>query len=537
MSLVARWIRDCVDQHPKCALTAPSRLPTRVIDVDARHSPDRLALYEAKSETGRYVALSHCWGKRQIARTLKSTLGQMKQAISWSSLSKTFQDAIIITRFLGMHYIWIDSLCIVQDDKLDWEMESATMASVYEGAYVTIAASLSADGSGGCFATREVTAPVVSAHVSSAPNSSEVYVRESLSHGDFTYDVKPTTVRNPLLTRAWAFQERVLSTRMVHFGQSELLWECRTTSDCECGNFTGTAKLPRIPNNIAEVPSGAGYGPDWVSILWRNITRVYSAKKLTVATDKLPALSAVAAKMDNLDQGTYLAGMWSSHLPVGLLWKVPRPRPLQLDQLTAPTWSWASLDTPVDFSEELAELEEVEMDTYAITAHFLGADCTVGRANPFGQVKDGYLTLIGPVTSGVVKIDGELQKIFDSGDALGEGCDVWEYGKSWPWTLEKRHGVSGNICSVDFFPDQRPPASPNPADQALPRFLTSSTAVICLQILITRRIIFALVLKRSHSYSIPAVWSRVGLLELQRAEEAEGEGWFDGAEETVVKIV
>lgn len=395
MSLIAKWIRDCNDQHPKCAFPAPSRLPTRVVDVNAQNGADCLVLHEARGQTGRYTALSHCWGKHQIIKTTKSTLGQLKQAIPWSSLSKTFQDAIIITRELGIRYIWIDSLCIVQDDKLDWEIESATMASVYESAHVTIAASLSADGSGGCFSMREIKAPVVNASVSPPLNSPNIYVRESLSHEEFAFDQKSTELRNPLLGRAWTFQERVLSTRIVHFGRSELLWECRTTSDCECGNFKSTAKLSRIPNNVSEVPSGTGYVRDWVPNLWRSIMRVYSAKKLTVLTDKLPAISAVASKANNLDQGTYLAGMWSNHLPIELLWKVPRPRPLQADEFTAPTWSWASLDARVDISEELEE--DTDSDTnntswpflkfqellvrskeaYAVKARVLDADCTV----------------------------------------------------------------------------------------------------------------------------------------------------------------
>ena len=88
-------------------------------------------LYETEQELAHYTTLSHCWGKKHIVTTTKATLEQRKLEVPWLLLSRTFQDAITITRELGIRYIWIDSLCIIQDDKEDWERVSAKMAEIY----------------------------------------------------------------------------------------------------------------------------------------------------------------------------------------------------------------------------------------------------------------------------------------------------------------------------------------------------------------------------------------------------------------------
>jgi hypothetical protein len=102
---------------------------------------------------GHYVALSHCWGTlgKHPLRTTTDNLQEHISGISWSTLPKTFQDALKITRELGIDYIWIDSLCIVQDSEEDWRQESREMGLIYERARVTIAAAGAADSSPKCF--------------------------------------------------------------------------------------------------------------------------------------------------------------------------------------------------------------------------------------------------------------------------------------------------------------------------------------------------------------------------------------------------
>lgn len=82
-----------------------------------------------------YVALSHCWGPEPPLKTTSKNRRQMERDLSWSFLPKTFQDAILVTLHLGMQYIWIDSLCIIQDDALDWDRESARMCNCHTCRY------------------------------------------------------------------------------------------------------------------------------------------------------------------------------------------------------------------------------------------------------------------------------------------------------------------------------------------------------------------------------------------------------------------
>lgn len=525
---------------------------------------ENLFLYESEGESGRYTALSHCWGKMQIIRTTKATLEQMKKGIPWASLSKTFQDAITLTRQLGVQYIWIDSLCIVQDDRYDWEIESATMAAVYQNAYLTIAASLAADGSGGCFSRREIPTRFAGFFFDAAESRDYgVYVRESFSHDEFSTDNTGTaSLSNPLLSRAWTFQERGLSTRILHFGRAELLWECRTTKDCECGKYESMASELHIPHNLSELRERAAFVEDvsyYVQLQWQSILTSYSAKQLTVSTDKLPAISAIASQFNTFAvAGKYLAGLWSYHLPSGLLWKVPKASRLTIIRssddnnsiaYSAPTWSWASVhDAAVDYSEDLVTLDVETLGSgLRNNAHIVDFDCAASGANPFGEVTPGaQITIAGPATwattFGLTDQDEALAAINQS---IGRD---WEYGRKWPWKLEKcgtlssggngGDGDDAQYCRVvDYFPDQiLYPASVTPCSSSL---LTTVERYLCLKVITANRLIFGLVLR---PLSEAGVFQRVGLLEMLRSDEEGDDGtsmhWFDdGAKEMIVKIL
>lgn len=532
-----------------------------MIDVSDIKALESVFLYESEGESGRYTALSHCWGKMQIIRTTKATIGQMKQGIPWASLSKTFQDAITLTRQLGVQYIWIDSLCIVQDDRYDWETESASMAAVYQNAYLTIAASLAADGSGGCFSAREITTRFAGFLNDAAESRNHsVYVRESFSHDEFSTDNAGTaTLSNPLLGRAWTFQERGLSTRILHFGRAELLWECRTTKDCECGKYESMASELHIPHNLSELLERASFVGDvsyYVQLQWQSILRSYSAKKLTVSTDKLPAMSAIASQFNTFAIAEkYLAGLWSCHLPSCLLWKVPKASRLTIIgtpddnnsiAYSAPTWSWASVhDAAVDYSEDLVTLNvEALGSDLRIDAHIVDFDCAAAGANPFGEVIPGaQITIAGPATwATTVGFTDQDEALAALNESIGRD---WEYGGKWPWKLEKHgkisSGGSGDNAQysrvVDYFPDQI--LHPNSVMSSSSSLLTTTRRFLCLKVITAQRLIFALVLRPLPEAD---VFHRVGLLEMLRADEKGDEGtswhWFDdGAEEMVVKIL
>jgi Heterokaryon incompatibility protein (HET) len=153
-----------------------------------------------------------------------------------SSLATTFRDALDITLKLGLKFIWIDSLCIVQNDPEERSEEFPKIGDVYGGAYFVIAATHATDGSVGCYKDR----PRFHRVEFETPNrmSVKAICREKIKHEVWkTSEQFWEALELPLLGRAWALQERLLATRVVHFTPSELVWECRSGVDCECGDL------------------------------------------------------------------------------------------------------------------------------------------------------------------------------------------------------------------------------------------------------------------------------------------------------------
>jgi len=156
---ITAWIQSCNLNHPHCRISNLPLLPTRVLDVGCSNSYDNIKLVLNQGQSAQYVALSYCWGGEEgMVRTTTSSITAWTQAIPWDRLPKTFQDAITITRELEIRYLWIDALCIVQDDIQDWETESANMANIYSNSYLTIAATAAPDSFTGLFLDRWTSA-------------------------------------------------------------------------------------------------------------------------------------------------------------------------------------------------------------------------------------------------------------------------------------------------------------------------------------------------------------------------------------------
>jgi hypothetical protein len=178
----------------------------------------------------RYAALSHCWGNTPFSKLLNDNFNTFAQSIEFEQLPQTFKDALKITRKVGLEYIWIDSLCIIQDSEQDWHVEAGQMSSVYGGSYVNIAASSAKGAHKGCLLKSEDKIDGFQAIVTSAghPSAAVQFERYDTYHNAVT--------ASHLATRAWAFQEKVLSWRTIHFGYGSTLWECASK--------VATANLP-----------------------------------------------------------------------------------------------------------------------------------------------------------------------------------------------------------------------------------------------------------------------------------------------------
>ncbi|KAI9767487.1 MAG: hypothetical protein M1839_004498 [Geoglossum umbratile] len=347
LMLIRVWLKVCEKLHEgPCVTKYDHPLPTRVLDVGVPGQPHIINLFESKGKVGRYIALSHCWGKTPIIKTLSTTLETFKSGMPVESLPKTFQEAILLTRRLGIQYLWIDSLCIIQDDEADWEREASQMASVYGNSYLTIAASSASDSTVGCFIQRTVR-PCQSYKVkdcvpSEDGNYTEVFVRQRLRQlcGLEWFVGKRINVKTdrPLETRAWTYQEDILPRRILKLYSDEIIFECEQQTVRESlFERTNNSRGLRIANSNAT--------PEVISDQWRSHVIQYSGRSFTYVKDRLPALSGIAYEFHKLNQSTYCAGLWKHSIQEDLQWHTETETPLTRLESTEgnalPTWSWA----------------------------------------------------------------------------------------------------------------------------------------------------------------------------------------------------
>ena len=395
LGLAKKWIQDCQRNHSHCG-RSPGKLPTRVIDVGVVEKQEPV-LVETKPESiAHYMTLSHCWGIKPVIRTTKATLQSHLTELPLGKLPNTFRDAIVITRRLGIRYLWIDSLCIIQDDASDWERESAVMGQIYASSYLTIAASASRDSSGGCFLPR--------------PRAHHARIKCTLENGDVGYVFLRPKTRGFydleacfLQTRAWVGQERLLSPRSLHFDQDQILWECKDTRITEDGipvsddtgqrdilAWDGRFKL-KYPYKVSGSASlEREFVWDWYSMLEN-----YTARNLTNPDDKLPALSGIANIMISRINDRYIAGLWESHLNIGMLWQRSSKSPWlkRPPKWRAPSWSWASLDGTILMPSE--QYIESSMNPFTPTLTAIDVEIQPLGLDPHGRLAFGAVTLTG----------------------------------------------------------------------------------------------------------------------------------------------
>jgi hypothetical protein len=260
--------------------------------------------------------------------TTKATLQSHLTGIPWDTIPRAYQDAITATHRLGLEYIWIDSLCIVQDSHEDWLRESKRMGAVYENARLTIAASHASDSSQPCFFKRPQLPTAVKLPHISRTGEAEGSIFAAPMPIDYS-SISPED--GPLATRAWATQEWLLSRRMIFYTAGSLAWSCKVISQRETGgSFHSTARNPR----------------------WKNLIEKYSARSLTQASDRLIALEGLRTEMGMKRVGdTYCFGLWKHSMPDQLLWFCKEPAERTKSPLTLPTWTWASSMHGVRFLE------------------------------------------------------------------------------------------------------------------------------------------------------------------------------------------
>jgi hypothetical protein len=326
-------------------------------------------LHESHGEQSVYAALSHRWGDQQPLRLLTSNISEFRGNITWSLLPKTFQHAIIFARKLGVPYIWIDSLCIIQDCKDDWLVQSGKMAGIYESSSVTLAATTSESGQAGCFVQPD---PILSGYVTDGRTKFYVHendkqVKHMLNGADASNPIvfirgvashpiptRTTDFQLPLLKRGWVYQERLLSPRVLHFGKMDLVLECNQAICCYCNMSHSSGS--RNPLSHPVKPQHAyclrsDVTPMSLSSRWVRLVEEYTELDLTFQSDRLPAIAGVAKQLRRrMTNPNYMAGLWEGSLVEGMSWyRKDGSRESRPSLALGPSWSWASYPGAIGF--------------------------------------------------------------------------------------------------------------------------------------------------------------------------------------------
>ncbi|TGO26361.1 hypothetical protein BPAE_0061g00330 [Botrytis paeoniae] len=348
-NLIKSWLSICVLRHSKCTISSPviSPLPTRVIRVGYQDGPEPVLYKPPSGSKSAYIALSYCWGRRKNILLTKemSELPNSSAKFPMSLLLQTLRGAVQIARNLGFEYIWIDSLCIIQegDDTEDLRREHIKMHELYGNATLTIAAAadrMNPEDQSDC---------VIGYDLEAGSSGTANVVFESNKQGN-------ERINEPLNTRGWTFQECVLSPRTIVFYKDQIGWDCASII------INSNGPLNPLVNHHKDSP---GRISDYLVShettrtrvvseneacmeYWRKSVEFYSLRNISYNGDKLRAISGCAQWIKSKTSDGYLAGLWASDLRTQIFWYTEGPSSRQV-LYRAPSWSWASVDWKIKF--------------------------------------------------------------------------------------------------------------------------------------------------------------------------------------------
>ncbi|KAJ6487832.1 heterokaryon incompatibility protein-domain-containing protein [Mycena sanguinolenta] len=400
--LALQCINDC-SGHTCCAPPKPSQLPTRVIDCRDPDHP-RLVISDP-SDKLLYVALSYVWGEKQPHSTTTANFKNYTAAINLLLIPKTIRDAITVTRKLGLRYLWVDAFCIIQDSDDDKAHQIPMIRAIFRNAYITIIAA----------------APKKPTKVAIAPNTLPFRCPDG-SVGTMLLGEGNKLPDEPVDTRAWCLEERVLSPRKLIYCTHALQFECqsvRVNVNGSPSSLPSAWNIPRLPDYVLAPQKVERMSESGIQDSWRVILRLYTQRALTKSKDRLIAFSAIAEQFQELwPQSRYIVGLWEHQLPQALLWQGgsrPYPRPLAY---RGPSWSWAAMDGEV--STNFAEAA-------GCLCHIVKWQVDLKNPNhSYGEAKGGFLELSTIIRQ--VTWDPDKSELFEEGSNRHEDSENGEIG-------------------------------------------------------------------------------------------------------------
>lgn len=386
------------------------RLPTRLVKISNASPNPKTSLIlgdELAPETCRYATLSHCWGGSLPIKLLRGNLTTFQSNIPWDSLPATFQDTVLALQRLGIEYVWIDALCIIQDDGEDWVHEAATMKDVYANCYLNLSADASENSGGGLF--RDRNPEYEQSFIVSSPEDPDVKLSTYCCFIDRWANY---VERAPLKRRAWVMQERFLSPRIVHFAGDQVHWECceRLTSESLPDNFSVKPLTRRTCERSAVFRGDLPVTTTWIEglyTLWSRILESYGSAQLSFPTDRSVAISGLARTFCHLFQlpaEDYICGLWRPKFIQQLMWCTYGSK-RRVDS-RIPSWSWLSLD------DHITSFCPPRPNEWRPLAELVKAT-VVPHSDPFGQVLCGQVTIRAKLCQAVLSLSTGVRRYDD----------------------------------------------------------------------------------------------------------------------------
>ncbi|KAI1131181.1 heterokaryon incompatibility protein-domain-containing protein [Nemania abortiva] len=408
LAVASNWLRDCSENHARCnPLTESQNKPKRLIDIGDGSREPSLVDTETLPESIKWLSLSYCWGEEPSLKLTRDTIGMLRSGIAMDKLDRTIQDAIYVTRALGIPYIWIDALCIMQDPEgAEWREQASKMDEIYVGSTVTLVVASSKTVTEGFLKDRQpqyIPTPLLKVYLSLEWDKNEDY-------GD-----------GPWSKRGWTMQEGLLPNKLLYYTSSQMIWKCCQEERFERGvrknvNSLVDKYIHGLPDH--DISFGSPWiwelemflkfkqfrsylplslGPSWFSDpnifrLWYELIEEYSSRQFKDIGDRLVALSGLAKVYGStIKCDGYVAGLWMPDLIRGLMWRTEGANLTRTANNTLPSWSWASIGYEsikvgqvTQHVQCLSQVQEVHIDL-------------VDRCQPFGMVRSGSITIAGPL--------------------------------------------------------------------------------------------------------------------------------------------
>ncbi len=401
---IRRWLDECQDKHSSCPSRCNHPLPSRVIDLESQ----TLRLHQSgPDEKGPYATLSYCWGGVAQLTTTTASLQDHLRSIDPTSLPKTITDAVEVCRAIGLRYLWVDSLCIIQDDDNDKIEQIALMGLIYKHSTLTIVAASAQKVTDGFLRDGKLNQPDIQLpfYVDQATTGT-VYLR-------WLDPFETHTSAEPIFQRGWTYQEQLLSPRALVFDSNQIMLKCLTDDyrpvfETYLKMRANASKLPNGVFGIVDKNLERGdtlqtreyYNMATQDETWRRIVCDYSRRELSRFSDRLPALAGIAAELAVVWDDIYLAGFWGRTILHHLGWYRPRSmfscfiketfekNPFEdvVDckrRATGPTWSWAT----GPFSVMIYEVQKPDPKWVSSSVQL------ISQKSPFGQVRSASITL------------------------------------------------------------------------------------------------------------------------------------------------